>query len=284
MLGRVNETVAIPGPLVIKGQLAVSPTVDTTFTAPDIGLERQAAGVFAPTNGTHQGVGFMAFGFEAAIVAAGTTQGTAYALTYTYSEVATVGSGSGVILPGIPTGFSGGPEALAYTVFNNQGTNALKVYPPSGKQIDSLGNNVAYSLAAGKTQTFTFGPNGGYASDQSDINKNLPVQIDAQYGAIHSNTDGSTVTFDMSVSDKHTLTLTADGHTLATSNDQVGQVFQIILVQSGAGSFTVNWFSGIKWAGGSAPTLTLTSGKADIFTFEKTGSGAYYGFISGQNF
>tara|TARA_B100000614_G_scaffold262909_1_gene300773 strand:+ start:236508 stop:237062 length:555 start_codon:yes stop_codon:yes gene_type:complete len=37
-----------------------------------------------------------------------------------------------------------------------------------------------------------------------------------------------------------------------------------ILTQAGAGSFTVSWPSGTKWAGGTAPTLTTTAGRIDI--------------------
>jgi hypothetical protein len=46
---------------------------------------------------------------------------------------------------------------------------------------------------------------------------------------------------------------------------------------------SVTWWSGIKWPGGTVPTLTATASKADIFTFIKTGAGAYYGFAAGQN-
>lgn len=45
---------------------------------------------------------------------------------------------------------------------------------------------------------------------------------------------------------------------------------------------TVDWGS-IKWADGSAPTLTSTTGKVDIFTFVNWGGSTWYGFVSGQN-
>lgn len=102
-------------------------------------------------------------------------------------------------------------------------------------------------------------------------------------GPIKSNTDAGTVTFDMNLSDKHTLTL-GGNRTLAVSNDAVGQQFTVLLKQDGTGSRTVTWWSGIKWPNGVAPTLTPTADKEDIFTFLKMGSGDYRGFVAGQNF
>ena len=55
------------------------------------------------------------------------------------------------------------------------------------------------------------------------------------------------------------------------------------LLQDGTGSRTVTWFSTIKWAGGSAPTLTTTASKADVFGFLCTATDAYDGFVVGQN-
>ena len=100
---------------------------------------------------------------------------------------------------------------------------------------------------------------------------------------ITSDGDASTITFNLATSNWHTVTL-GGNRTLALSNAVVGQQFTLILVQDGSGSRTVTWFSTIKWAGGTAPTLTTTLNKADIFTFKCYGSGTYYGMIAGQNF
>jgi hypothetical protein len=102
---------------------------------------------------------------------------------------------------------------------------------------------------------------------------------------INTATDGTTVTFDLSLSDRHTVTL-GGNRTLALSNAPTASPFArftISLKQDGTGSRTVTWFSGITWAGGSAPTLTTTAGKKDIFVFLQTGNGTYDGFIAGLN-
>lgn len=114
-------------------------------------------------------------------------------------------------------------------------------------------------------------------------NKTLTTPtIDARKAALTIDSDGGTVTFDMNTSDKHTVTL-GGNRILAVSNVGVGQCFLINLVQDATGSRTVTWFSTIKWPAGSAPTLTTTANKTDVFGFVCTSSGNYLGFIIAQN-
>lgn len=98
---------------------------------------------------------------------------------------------------------------------------------------------------------------------------------------ITTDSDGATVTFDLSTS-LHQVTL-GGNRTLALSNESVGQTFVIRLIQDGTGSRTVTWFSTIKWAGGVTPTLTTTASKVDVFGFIVTSTGNYDGFVIGQN-
>lgn len=79
------------------------------------------------------------------LVAAGTTQATALVLVAGWNEIDTVAVNTGVMIPALGAG-------LASTVFN-EGANSLKVYPPVGGQIDALGVNVPYPLAASKMQS-----------------------------------------------------------------------------------------------------------------------------------
>jgi hypothetical protein len=98
---------------------------------------------------------------------------------------------------------------------------------------------------------------------------------------ITTDTDGATITFDLSNS-LHQVTL-GGNRTLSLSNETVGQTFIIRLIQGGSGSNTVTWFSTIKWDYGTAPTLTTTTGKTDVFGFICTSAGNYDGFIIGKN-
>jgi len=106
--------------------------------------------------------------------------------------------------------------------------------------------------------------------------------INGSTQAYTSDSDGSTVTFNMAASNIHTVTL-GGNRTLAVSNVTTGQVFVIILKQDATGSRTVTWWSNIKWSGASTPTLTTTASRWDIFTFIYDGTN-YYGSIAGQNY
>jgi hypothetical protein len=57
------------------------------------------------------------------------------------------------------------------------------------------------------------------------------------------------------------------------------------LVTTGTGTpYPWNWGSAVTWSGGSAPSVTSTNGKKDIYGFISTNQGTnWYGFIGGQN-
>ena len=73
------------------------------------------------------------------ISAAGSTQGTATALTKEFNQVTTVASGAGVVLPTAVAG-------MAITIVNTS-ANSLLVYPASSAAINALSTNVAYTQA-----------------------------------------------------------------------------------------------------------------------------------------
>ena len=108
------------------------------------------------------------------------------------------------------------------------------------------------------------------------------LKILRSYSTINTVADGATITFDLSLSREHATTL-GGNRTLAISNEQVGQWFIVFVGQDGTGSRTVTWWSGIDWAGGSAPTLTATASKIDTFAFYVVSAGKYRGYVVGAN-
>ena len=98
--------------------------------------------------------------------------------------------------------------------------------------------------------------------------------IDGSVQWVTSDTDWATITFDMASSNMHTVTLWGN-RTLVLSNVSVGQVFTIRLQQDATWSRTVTWFTTIKRAWWTAPTLTTTASKADLLIFVCTGSWTY---------
>jgi hypothetical protein len=79
------------------------------------------------------------------------------------------------------------------------------------------------------------------------------------------------------------LTLTASC-TLTFPTAVAGQSFTLILRQDGTGSRTITWpITIIKWASGTAPTLTTAINAVDILGFFCADGTNWFGFISGQN-
>ena len=92
-----------------------------------------------------------------------------------------------------------------------------------------------------------------------------------------------TATLDCSLANQHDITMPAGNITIALSNITLNQCIMVSITQDGTGSRTVTWFSTIRWAGGSAPTLTTTASKRDVVGFRRTGTNTYDGFVIGQN-
>ncbi len=78
---------------------------------------------------------------DAAVSAAGTTQGTATVLAKEINVVSTVASGAGVALPIAVAGM--------VLIINNTSANTLNVYPATGGAINSGSTNAAYSHTSG---------------------------------------------------------------------------------------------------------------------------------------
>jgi len=77
------------------------------------------------------------------------------------------------------------------------------------------------------------------------------------------------------------LTLTGNA-TITMPSAGAGKSFIIILRQDATGSRSVTW-STVKWPAGTAPTITATASKQDIFSFFSDGS-SWYGTTIGQNY
>ena len=61
--------------------------------------------------------------------------------------------------------------------------------------------------------------------------------------------------------------------------------FSLKVTQDGGGSgYTVTWPASVKWPGGTAPELTATADKSDVFVFTTDDAGAsYVGLVAGKD-
>ena len=96
-----------------------------------------------------------------------------------------------------------------------------------------------------------------------------------------------TLTLNLETSNIFTVSLNAAITTLTISNPPAsgsGGSFTLIFTADGTAR-AVTWPASVKWAGGTAPTITSTSGKVDSFAFFTSDGGTtWQGYIGGQNF
>jgi len=89
------------------------------------------------------------------------------------------------------------------------------------------------------------------------------------------------ITVDLANGTVQNLTLTGNA-TITMPTAVAGKSFVIILSQDATGSRTVTW-STVSWPSATAPTITSTASKRDIFSFFSNGT-SWFGTTIGQNY
>jgi hypothetical protein len=102
-------------------------------------------------------------------------------------------------------------------------------------------------------------------------------------GVVAIGTVGATHTFDLANGTVQTATLTSGtAATFTMPAATAGKSFVFFVKQPASGSTTTATFTGVKWSGGTAPTITATLGRLDVISFFADGTNWYGSFI--QNF
>lgn len=97
---------------------------------------------------------------------------------------------------------------------------------------------------------------------------------------------GGTLTLDCSAGNVFAVSLNANITTLSFTNvPAAGTAYGLTLALTADGTArTVTWGSAVKWPGGTAPTLTSTNGKVDVFVLSTWDGGTtWYAVVGGQN-
>jgi hypothetical protein len=121
----------------------------------------------------------------------------------------------------------------------------------------------------------------GLAVDGTDTNVGLSLSTkgsgkfkfnDAAYFPEATLTDASTIAWDTQASPVAKVTLT-DNRTLgAGTNAVAGQFVSLLVIQDGTGSRTLSFNAVYEFTEDTAPTLTTTASKGDLFVFRYNGS------------
>lgn len=190
--------------------------------------------------------------------------------------------GSGIFSSGITASFiiaSSGTAANPSFEFLNDIDTGL--FSPAANTV---------SVATSGVERFRITESGnvgiGTVSPGSRLDVNGNVNIDGNLtfdsfteSVVAIGNSSTSKTIDLTAGTVQTCTLTANCvFTMPTAT--AGKSFTLFL-STGAGSFT-GTFTGVRWAGGTAPTITTTASKVDILSFISDGS-FWYGSYS-QNY
>jgi len=156
---------------------------------------------------------------------------------------------------------------------------------PISTGVSGLGTNVATALAVNIGLTGSAVLNGGTANGVTSSNVtiisgtvgNTTINAYTENVLVVGNT-GATQTLNIANATVITANLTAScTWTMPTST--AGKSF-ILLLKTGAGSYT-STFTGVKFVGNTAPTITTTANRMDILSFIADGTNWYGNYAQG---
>jgi len=140
------------------------------------------------------------------------------------------------------------------------------------------------AIAAGGTGAATFAAAGltTLTGSETLTNKTLTNPTVTNYVETPFTANSSTaITLALTNGTVQIITLTGNA-TITMPTATSGKSFIMYLKQDATGSRTVTW-STVKWAGGTAPTITSTASRQDILSFFADGTN-WYGVVVAQNY
>ncbi|MEM2159501.1 MAG: hypothetical protein QXN55_00950 [Candidatus Nitrosotenuis sp.] len=182
-------------------------------------------------------------------------------------------------------------DTLLFDKANTSHTHALASLTDVNVGTLSVLNNNESLVFNGTTLKWEAGQkflnlNGGIMAGNINVNYNVVDKaILKSYGEPTTNAStAATYNIDLSVSNTHVVTLT-DNTVFTVSNFIPGAFtssITLVLIQDATGGRTPIFPSNFKWAGGTLPTFTTTSGGTDVLTIISTdGGSSWLAFIAG---
>lgn len=111
-----------------------------------------------------------------------------------------------------------------------------------------------------------------FETTTSGVDVTGEVLADKAYIAEATLTDGATINWDMSTESVAKVTLGGNRTLAAPTNGSTGQFCSLNVIQDSTGSRTLTWNAAFEFKDDTAPTLTTTGSKGDLFVFRYNGS------------
>jgi len=166
-------------------------------------------------------------------------------------------------------------------------TNKTLTAPILDEINDSNGNEeIIFTTTASAVNEITIAnaatgnsPNISVTGDDTNIGLSVSTKgtglilfNDGAYNADATLTDGATITWDVGSSPVAKVTLGGNRTLSAPTNSASGQFISLTVIQDATGSRLLTWNSAYEFTGDTAPTLTTTASKADVFVFKYNGT------------
>jgi len=171
------------------------------------------------------------------------------------------------------------------SVIIGNAASAVKTVAPgtSGNVLTSTGSVWASQAPGAVTGNVTIGNTtialGGTATTVGNLTLTNTTVTDYTETRFTANSS-TAITLSLVNGTMQDITLTGTA-TITMPTATAGKSF-ILLLRSGAGSYTVTWTT-VKWPGGTAPTVTATASRLDIYSFFSDGTN-WYGVTVNQNY
>ena len=138
----------------------------------------------------------------------------------------------------------------------------------------TTGHDVKFNTNNSERMRITSGGNIGIntTSPGANLDVNGTLLANKAYIAETTLTDGATISWDMATQSVAKVTLGGNRTLSAPSNGTTGQFASLLVIQDGTGSRTLTWNAAYEFKDDTAPTLTTTASKGDLFTFRYNGS------------
>lgn len=138
----------------------------------------------------------------------------------------------------------------------------------TNKTIDFSTNTLTGVASTSTSQTLT---------NKTLTNPTVTNYVETPFSA----NSGTAITLALTNGTFQIITLTGNA-TITMPTAVSGKSFIMLLKQDGTGGRTVTW-STVVWPGGTAPTITSTASKSDLYSFFSDGTN-WYGVTVSQNY
>ena len=203
-----------------------------------------------------------------------------------------VGAGTGVTVAadtvsiGQAVETTSSPTFAGLNINDSVGYGSMELGGPSGSYIDmktpfsddydariiTTGSDLQLVGATGVPIKLGYGASLKLTTTSTGIDVTGTVLTDKAYIAEATLTDGATINWNMSTQSVAKVTLGGNRTLAAPTNGSTGQFATITVIQDGTGSRTLTWNAVYEFKDDTAPTLTTTGGKGDVFVFKYNGS------------